>query len=113
MAFYSIFPAPGLPRREHRKALEVGPPALGLRRPYPALLRSAGFVDVGEMDATPEYLATAQARLAHTKARSEELAELIGPAEFEQQQADRTRAIEGIERGLLRRGLFVGRVPSR
>jgi cyclopropane fatty-acyl-phospholipid synthase-like methyltransferase len=63
-AFSVIYPTPGLPPAQARRAVEAGPPHCGLRTSYAGLLRSAGFVDVDEHDLTPAYLATARTKLA-------------------------------------------------
>ena len=62
-AFTAIFPAPGLNAADARRAIEAGPPNCGLRTSYPSLLRSAGFVDIGERDLTADYFATAARKL--------------------------------------------------
>jgi cyclopropane fatty-acyl-phospholipid synthase-like methyltransferase len=112
-AFSVIFPTPGLPDSEARRAVEAGPPECAVPTTYPDLLRSAGFADVEEHDVTPDYLATARRKLEESDRCAAGLVEALGRQEFEETQARRRRAIAAIEAGLLRRSVFVaGRPPA-
>lgn len=108
-AFSVIFPTPGLPDSQTRRAIEAGPPECGLRTTYPNLLRSAGFVDVEEHDVTPAYLATARRKLEESERFAAGMAEALGPQEFEETRAKRRLAIRAIADGLLHRSVFVAR----
>jgi cyclopropane fatty-acyl-phospholipid synthase-like methyltransferase len=111
-AFTVIFPPPGLPAAEERRAIEAGPPHCELPTSYPDLLRSAGFVDVDEHDLTPAYLATARTKLAVAEQFADGMADMLGRQEFDDMQAKRRLAIDAIADGLLRRARFVARVDA-
>lgn len=107
-AFHSITVAPGLSRRDRRRAARWGPPAVATSSTYPRLLRSAGFVDVEETDRTADYLATAQAWMRH----EQEEAERPGaPAYLADGSARRRDTAAAIEDGVLRRAEFVATRP--
>jgi ubiquinone/menaquinone biosynthesis C-methylase UbiE len=112
-AFSVIFPAPGLRPAQARRAAEAGPPHCGLPTTYPALLRSAGFVDVDEHDLTPAYLATALTKLAVADELADAMADMLGREAFDDMQAKRRLAVGAIADGLLRRARFVARRPDR
>jgi SAM-dependent methyltransferase len=112
-AFSAIFPSPGLPPSQARRAIEAGPPHCGLRTSYPSLLRSAGYVDIVEHDLTPAYLATARTKLAVADQFADGTADMLGRQEFDDMQAKRRLAVRAIADGLLRRSRFVARCPSR
>ncbi len=112
-AFYSIFIPPRLTPRDHRRAVRCGPPAVGTSHDYRSLLRSAGFVELTEVDATAAYLDTASAWLRHGQERAAEFAALEPPGAFADKLARRREAIAAIEAGLLRRSLLVGTRPAR
>ena len=107
--FSVIFPTPGLPDAQARRAIEAGPPECALHTTYPNLLRSAGFVDVDEHDVTPDYLATARRKLEESERFAAGMAEALGRQEFEDTQGKRRLAIRAIAAGLLRRSVFVAR----
>jgi cyclopropane fatty-acyl-phospholipid synthase-like methyltransferase len=108
-AFSVIFPTPGLPHAQARRAIEAGPPECALHTTYPNLLRSAGFVDIDEHDVTPDYLATARRKLEESQRFAAGMAEALGPPEFQETQAKRRLAIQAITDGLLRRSVFAAR----
>jgi cyclopropane fatty-acyl-phospholipid synthase-like methyltransferase len=112
-AFTVIFPTPGLPPARARWAAEAGPPHCALRTSYPALLRSAGFVDIDEHDLTPAYLATARTKLAVAEELADGMADMLGRQEFDDMQAKRRIAVSAIADGLLRRARFVAQRPHR
>ncbi len=112
IAFYSIFIAPELAAREHRRALRCGPPAVATSSDYRSLLNSAGFVDIEEVDVTAAYLDTARAWLRHGQEFAADLAALEPPGAFADKLARRRAGIAAIEAGLLRRSLFVGARPA-
>ena len=109
LAFTTIELTPGLSPRERRLARVAAPRAVGSRRPYPALLASAGFVDIGTRDATAEYLQTSRLWLQTTEPLRDEVAEVDG----HQTVADRLQSwrddIEAIENGWVTRALYWAR----
>jgi hypothetical protein len=109
MAFTTILETPGLPPAARRRARAAGPRAVATRSGHHRLLRSAGFVDVTEVDATPAFRATAAAWLAESETHATELATLEPPGAFQQRLADRRSMLAAIDAGLLRRSLVFAR----
>lgn len=109
MAFFTIFVAPDLSPPDHRKAVRAGPIAVGTRSDHHTMLQSAGFETVEETDVTLEFLRTQRAWVNETLSRSEELKKMQDTGAFEDRQRDRRLCAAAVERGLLRRALFVAR----
>jgi hypothetical protein len=80
------------------------------RRDHDTLLQTAGFRDIEEIDVTADYLASVRAWFAESAARDATLRAVLGDTVFEDRQNDRRVQASAIERGLLRRSLFVARV---
>jgi hypothetical protein len=110
MTFLTILTAPGLSRSHLREAVRAGPPAVLAQRDHHALLRSAGFHGIEEADVTAGYLRTVRAWFDQASAREAQLRAVIGGALFDDRQNDRHAQASAIERGLLRRSLFVAHV---
>jgi hypothetical protein len=113
LAFYTIAVARGLPTRDHRRAVCCGPPAVGTRSDYIGMLRSAGFVELDEVDVTAAYLDTARAWLRHQQEFEAGLSALEPSGAFANKLARRRKAIALIEAGHLRRSLLLAVRPSR
>jgi SAM-dependent methyltransferase len=113
IAFYTIIIARGLSTRDHRRAVCCGPPAVGTRSDYLDLLRSAGFVELDEVDVTAAYRDTARAWLRHRQEFEAGLAALEPPGAFAAKLARRRAAIALIDAGHLRRSLLLATRPSR
>lgn len=107
--FTVIHPAPGLPHAARRRARDAGPPACGVRSDYRSLMRSAGFIEVGERDVTSAYLDTARRKLEESERYASGMTELLGAAAFDDIQRRRRKAITVIQEGLLRRSILWGR----
>lgn len=111
IAFTTIERAAGLSRAQRRRLADPAPRAVGARRPYPDLLASAGFVDIGRRDVTREFLETNDAWFTVTEPVRDRVAEVDG----EEAVADRLQkwgeASEVIALGWLRRGMYWGRRP--
>lgn len=112
MAYTTIYVADGLTPAQRRRARRDGPRAVASRRPYVALLRSAGFVDIEEIDLTDEFVATSRAWIEESEPYAEVLAAAAPPGEFAERQRDHRRQLAATEDGLLRRGLFSCRRPG-
>jgi hypothetical protein len=80
-----------------------------MRGDHRRLLASAGFRDITELDVTPQFRATAAARLVEAATHAEELDRLEPPGAVEQRQADRRAMVAAIDAGLLRRTLLLAR----
>jgi hypothetical protein len=109
MGLPTIFETPGLPPALRRRARAAGPRAVAMRSNHRRLLRSAGFVDIIELEVTPAFRHTAAAWLAESEAHADELARLEPPGAFAQRQADRRALVAAIDAGLLRRALLFAR----
>lgn len=108
MGFFTIYPAPGLDEFEYQRALCSGPAAVSTgRRDVKEILRSAGFAHVEETDLTAEFLITAKAWLDGRQRHFDEIAKAMGRQAFVARQSESQTQIDAIERGLLRRGLFL------
>jgi cyclopropane fatty-acyl-phospholipid synthase-like methyltransferase len=109
-AFFTIHLPPQLSALERRRAIDVGPPAVDSRgRDYLSLLRSAGFVDVEQVDVTAAYRSTHQAWLRHAHAMADELEPAEPPGAFAQRVEEHLATAAAIDDGLLRRSLFAAR----
>ena len=106
-AFFTIHPTPGLSPRLRRRAHRDGPVAVASHLSGRDLLERAGFVDVEEVDSTPEFLTVAQAWVDRCEDHRDALAELLGDAEFDQRQTERRIQLQAVRDGLLRRSLLV------
>jgi hypothetical protein len=107
-AYYSIFVTPGLSKGAHRRAVRLGPRAVGAHRVQPELLKAAGFDEVVATDVTMAFLETARQWVRYAKKFECELRSTLGDALFDEQQTDRAEMIAAIEEGLLSRALFQG-----
>lgn len=108
-AFLTIELALGLDEPTRRRARAAAPRATWSRRPYPDLLSSAGFRDVWDEDVTAAYASTLAAWLTTSTAHIEALAELDGAAAVDERLATWRDAAAAVERGWLRRSLYVAR----
>ncbi|MPZ72751.1 MAG: hypothetical protein GEU74_05880 [Nitriliruptorales bacterium] len=100
---------PGLSRSVRRSIAEAAPRAVASRRPYTALLASAGFEEIGRRDATAEYLTTTRAWLNATEPLVAEVAAVDGAEAVAQKLVDWRTSITAIEAGLLVRRLYWAR----
>ncbi len=112
MAFYTIFIPQGLSRRDYRRAARAGAPGVtSWRREQSDLLRAAGFVDIEELDLTPEFLRIARAWREALSRHADALRRAEGVPEFEQRVRENRARVAAIEAGLLRRSLFLACPP--
>ena len=77
-----------------------------VRTTYPGLLRSAGFVEIDEVDLTAEYLVTQRRWLAATLRHDDGLRAALGDDAVREGIERRRRTIDAIEEGLLLRTLY-------
>jgi len=111
-AYFTIFTTPGLSKQDHRRAVRLGPRAVGSGREQAELLDAAGFVPIVVIDMTEDFLETTRRWLSHASELEGGLRRTLGDALFDEQQTDRMEMITAIEEGLLSRALFVGARPS-
>jgi ubiquinone/menaquinone biosynthesis C-methylase UbiE len=107
MVFTVISIAPGLSSSDYQRAADCGPPCVEAAVEYPTLLRQAGWDLIDHVDLTPEYAHTVRRLLSEWEARADGLREFHGATEFTELVIRRRAALQAIEEGLLKRGLFV------
>jgi hypothetical protein len=110
-AFYTIAVSEDLSKRDHRRAVRLGPRAVASTRGQAELVAAAGFVDIDEVDVTAEFLDTARAWLRFSLELEPTLRIALGDELFDQRMVDRTDLVRATEEGLLRRLLLVGTAP--
>jgi hypothetical protein len=108
IAYFTIFTKPGLSKRDHQRAVRLGPRAVASRREQPELLEAAGFGKVLATDVTTDFLETARRWVGYASKFERELRSTLGDALFDEQQGDRMEMIAAIEEGLLSRALLQG-----
>lgn len=111
-AYFTIFAAPGLSKRDHRRAVRLGPRAVASGKEQAELLEAAGFVRMVVIDVTRDFLETARRWFTHASELEGDLRSALGDALFDEQQAGRQETITAVEEGLLCRALFVGARPN-
>jgi len=109
MAFHVILITPGLSELDQARAVAAGPLHVSGSASYPELLALAGFSEIGEVDLTDQYRATAAAWLRESARAAEQLEEIFGSEQYRQAQQERAETLAAIEGGLLRRSLFAAR----
>jgi hypothetical protein len=112
MAFFTIHPEAGLSAAAIERAVAAGPPQIGAGDDHPALLASAGFADIEAVDVTPAYHETQRAWHDRWSDRKEDVVAMLGEELYDERQAERRSTLTAIEEGLLRRTLYLARVPA-
>ena len=107
MVFSVIAPVPCLSEAEHRLALEAGPPFVDAPADYALLLRDSGWRMLKRLDVTAEYEQSVRTLLREMEARADALTEALGSDEFSERVQRRRTTIAAIDRGLLKREIFV------
>jgi hypothetical protein len=111
IAYFTIFITPGVTKRQHRKAVRLGPRAVGAKMDQRELLAASGFVQISVKDVTGEFLQTARAWYQNARELEPDLRATIGDELFDEQQGDRQSLIAGVEEGLLSRALVIASKP--
>lgn len=110
LAFFTIFPTPGLSSRDYRRALELGPRAVATRRrDHRELLSAAGFEDIVERDRTASFRRVTLDMIELELDHEAELRPAVGDEIYRQRIEQLRGSAEAIEAGLLRRALFLAR----
>ena len=112
-AFFNIYMPRDVPLARRRMARAAAPKYGSLRVDHTTLMRSAGFVDVKELDRTPEYAETLRSWYDRYEEHRVEVIALISRETFEERQRDRLAAIAALEAGYQRRVLVLGVNPGR
>ena len=102
-----------VPLARRRIARAAAPKYGSLRVDHTVLMRSAGFIDVEELDRTPEYAETLRSWYDRYEEHAAEVIALISRETFEERQRDRLAAIAAVEAGYQRRVLVLGVNPGR
>ena len=90
-------------------AVAAGPPRVEAGPGYPQLVADAGFASIDVVDVTDDYRSTLTALIREWDAQSHDLAPIVGDDVFAEQQENRSRALDAVEQGLLRRSLISAR----
>lgn len=112
MVFTVISVVPDLPPAEHGRAIDHGPSFVDTDTAYPELLRRSGWEILDSFDLTAVFGRTARAVLAEEEAHMDGLAELFGQEATSDRLGRRRRTLAGVEKGLIRRDMFVARATG-
>jgi ubiquinone/menaquinone biosynthesis C-methylase UbiE len=107
MAFFVIFVADNLSTVDHAEAVAAGPTFVAAETGYPNLLAYAGWRCVEVMDVTATFAKSMHAMLGLREEHSDQLRALVGTRDYEDKMTSSQRTLAAIERGLLKRALFV------
>ena len=107
LAFYTIYIPTGLPPDVYERAVQAGPRAAAAPRDHHAMLKSARFAQIREIDVTAQYLATLRALIASRQRHARALRREAGADEFERRVKENHDSAAAAEAGLLHRSLFV------
>jgi SAM-dependent methyltransferase len=113
MAFAVIFVAPGLSGHDRAEAVAAGPPFVEADAAYQTLLARTGWRVVDGVDWTATFVKSVRAMAAARAAHGDALKALLGVAEYDDMMARNRDKIPAIERGLLKRMLFVAEPVPR
>ena len=106
IAFTTIYLPSGLDPAARKRARQAGPRAVASRASQQQLLRSAGYIDIDELDVTAQFVETTRAWIDQRERHAEELAIVEPAGAFEERQRDHRAQLKATEQHLLRRGLF-------
>ena len=113
LAFFTIYPTPGLDAPAYRRALSLGPRAVATRRrDHEEMLAAAGFETIRTFDVTAEFRQASLDILEGEAQHESQLRPAMGDEIFYGRQVQLEESIEGIDDGLLRRALFVATKPA-
>lgn len=106
MHFSVILPAPNLPLPEYRQALDTGPPFVDAPHGYEALLRESGWQIVDHIDVSSGYQQSLQVLVDGMSRNTRDIRQVFGE-EFDSHRRHREEQIALVERGILKREVFV------
>ena len=113
LAFFTIFPTPGLDRADYLRAVSLGPRAAATRRrDHDEMLATAGFEKIRTFDLTDEFRRVSADLREQEAAHEDALLPAVGSELFYGRQIQLEECIEGVDAGLLKRALFVASRPS-
>ena len=108
MHFSVILPAPDLSPSEYQEAIETGPPFTDAPDGYEPLLDQSRWEIVDRFDVSAEYQRTLQSLVDGMNRNTPEIREVFGD-EFNSHRQHREDQIDLVQRGVLRREVFVTR----
>jgi cyclopropane fatty-acyl-phospholipid synthase-like methyltransferase len=111
MAFSVILITPGLSAADHGRAADCGPPFVATETPYPEMFAQCGWDITDHLDLTGDYRATVGLMLDQLETHADAIGDIFGDAAAAQERDRRRATLAALDRGLLRRQLFVA-VPS-
>ena len=113
LAFYTIFAAEGISVGDRATALRLRPLALSWRDlSVRDLLSRAGFEHIQETDLSEEFLRVQRLFVTSQTRHAEGLRPLKPPGDFDRDLKVSTKQIPLLERGIIRRALFVAHRPT-
>lgn len=112
MAFSVIYIPPGLSPDDRALALETAPEFVESDADYPALLAETGWAVLKRRDLTKTLMKSCRQRTRIEHELRADILPLMGAADFDARQTKMRRRFPALERGHLRRDLFVVRRPE-
>jgi len=106
MSFFVIFAPSELPEADYGVAVRTGPPFVDAPAPYAALLRNTGWWIESVTDVTSDYLGSLR-QMVRGIEKSSELVEALGQEAVAETIRHRKEQIDAVERGLLRREVYL------
>ena len=107
MSFSVIAPAPALSESALQEALAAGPPFVDVDGDYGNLLDQSGWRVVERIDVTGQHLQSLQILVRNMDVGADELTVALGADELAAQKQRRELQISAVERGLLKREVFL------
>ena len=107
MSFSVIMPAPALSEPDWQDAVSAGPPFVEVDDDYANLLSASGWRVIERSDVTQQHLQSLQVLVENMGACVAELTDALGAEELATQKQRRELQISAIQRGLLKREIFV------
>ena len=107
MSFSVIAPAPALSGSARQEALEAGPPFVDVDRDYENLIAASGWRVIEQIDVTGQHLRSLRTLVRNMGVAADELTDAIGADELAAQKQRRKFQISAVERGLLKREIFL------
>ncbi len=107
MVFTVISVVPDLPPAKHQRAIDRGPVFVDTDTAYPELLRRSGWEMLDSFDLTAVFGRSVRAVLEQEEAHIDGLRDLFGREATSERLGRRRRTLEGVDKGLIRRDMFV------
>jgi ubiquinone/menaquinone biosynthesis C-methylase UbiE len=102
-----IYVPPGLKPDDHARAVEAAPDFVEAAAEYPALFAASRWSILERRDLTEAFTRSATEKLHAAEDLRTDLERVLGGEELERRRARMSRRIEVLERGHLRRALFI------